>query len=459
MPRSAPRIPIVRGLYVICLVLTASVAFVSLALSGATGFGHSDILPTAILSIIGIATESNSGRFPVGLTISSTTIVMTTALLLSGITGALIVGLCSTALLITPDAFFPRLFNSATVALCAISGGCVYFLVGGVDRVDSANEPRALLLHSLIPLVCAIVTISVVNIVCVAAIITLAGGTRLGTAVADTASASWSVYPGCAVVAFVFAVLWGPAGLGVISILPILTPLLLAQWSVSVRAQESEAHLRTVETLVAAGQASQSVLRGRSAWVEAVSREIGIEAHLSVSSMQSLQYAALLHDIGLVAPAGRSPGNELTDQELVWITSHPHQGVRMLQGIEFLSEALVAVEHHHERWDGRGYPSGLAAYGIPALARTLTIADAFCALVAADPALSADRLTTLSEHSLDAVRKLQGLQFDPEGVDALARALPRVIEALTRLIAREAPLPVTGVDPHLPWVSEMFAAS
>ncbi|WP_304504468.1 HD-GYP domain-containing protein [Allobranchiibius sp. GilTou73] len=251
----------------------------------------------------------------------------------------------------------------------------------------------------------------------------------------------------------------GIGQLGAISILPIVAPLLIAQWSVALQAEENDAHLRTVETLVAAAQASQPILHGRSAWVDVVSREIGLELRLSASLMHSLQYAALLHDIGLVAPAAHTPGERLTGKELRWIKAHPQQGVRMLQGIDFLSDAVVAVGHHHERWDGNGYPSGLEGEQIPLLARILAIADAYCALLAADPDVSAEQLTSVAERSLDALRPLAGQQFDAVGLEALAHAQPRIVEALSVLIARQPPQPITGVDPHLPWVSAMFASA
>nr|WP_281373934.1 HD domain-containing phosphohydrolase [Allobranchiibius huperziae] len=389
-----------------------------------------------------------------------TTVVVLTALPLSGMYGSVIVAVSSTALLVTSDApFVARLFNSANIAICGVGGAISYSCSGGYSHLGPSTSATALIEHVLGPMIIATAVQLALNIFFLSLMIALGAHQSLGVTVREALINGWSPYPIYPVIAFVFAVLWASANLGAISILPIVAPLLIAQWSVALQAEENDAHLRTVETLVAAAQASQPILHGRSAWVDVVSREIGLELRLSASLMHSLQYAALLHDIGLVAPAAHTPGERLTGKELRWIKAHPQQGVRMLQGIDFLSDAVVAVGHHHERWDGNGYPSGLEGEQIPLLARILAIADAYCALLAADPDVSAEQLTSVAERSLDALRPLAGLQFDAVGLEALAHAQPRIVESLSVLIARQPPQPITGVDPHLPWVSAMFASA
>ncbi|MDQ2849397.1 MAG: HD domain-containing protein [Actinomycetota bacterium] len=205
------------------------------------------------------------------------------------------------------------------------------------------------------------------------------------------------------------------------------------------------------------------MLRGRSVWVEVVAREIGAALRLPAAPMRSLLHAALLHDIGLVAPASRSLGTQLTGAEREWILEHPRQGMRMLDGIDFLAESRSAAEHHHERWDGRGYPDGLREQQIPRLARILSVADAYCALMLADAGRADADVTevgfaNIAERSLTAVEAGAYTQFDPVVVDALRRAHERVIHGCSALVIGDPPQPMVGVDPHLPWVSEMFAA-
>lgn len=130
-----------------------------------------------------------------------------------------------------------------------------------------------------------------------------------------------------------------------------------------------------------------------------------------------LERAGLLHDIGKIAtsdavllkPAG------LDAQEYEEIKRHPVTGAAIIESVEFLSDVVPVVRHHHERWDGAGYPDGLAGNEIPAEARVLAVADAFDAMTSDRPyrdGLSLDE----ARASLLAGR---GSQFDPAPVDAL----------------------------------------
>jgi len=459
VPRSKAHVSATQLWYTVGLALLALAALVVMTRSDFEIVRTPDLWPTVTLAGIGLVAESNLGRFRGWRSISLLTIALTTALPLSGIYGSLIVGVSSTAFLITFDPFISRLFNSVIVSLGVLGSGFAYSAMAGLSPFEDTARSPDLLLRGLLPIVVAVGVGFAVNMVCLGGMLALADHQPFWLTVGEVAGASWSVYPGYAITSFVFAVLWAPAKLGILSVFPILVPLVLAQWSVSVRVYENESHLRSVETLVAAGQASQSMLRGRSTWVDIVSREIGVELRLSSNALQSLQFAALLHDIGLVAPASSSPGEFLNASVLEWIRSHPQQGVRMLQGIDFLAASADAIGHHHERWDGRGYPSGLQGLQIPRLARLLAVSDTYCALIAAEADLVSGDLLRVATHALDDVRSLAGLQLDPQIVEALERAHPRVVSALTEVIARDAPLAVTGVDPHLPWVSDLFAAT
>jgi putative nucleotidyltransferase with HDIG domain len=120
---------------------------------------------------------------------------------------------------------------------------------------------------------------------------------------------------------------------------------------------------------------------------------------------------ALLHDVGkLMVPAEvlNKPG-KLTDEEWTMVRGHPTAGVELLADIEFPWDVRPIVESHHERWDGRGYPHGLAGEAIPLNARVLCIADVYDALTSQR---SYKRAFTHDE-ALDIMRKDVGTQFDP----------------------------------------------
>ena len=129
----------------------------------------------------------------------------------------------------------------------------------------------------------------------------------------------------------------------------------------------------------------------------------------------------MLHDVGKIGVPDAillKPG-ALDADEYAVIQEHPAIGERILQGLPFLQEILPAVRHHHERWDGRGYPDGLAGDAIPPDAAILAVADGFDAMTSSRtyrPALP------VSE-AIRRVRESAGAQYDPRVVAAFDRAL------------------------------------
>jgi putative nucleotidyltransferase with HDIG domain len=120
---------------------------------------------------------------------------------------------------------------------------------------------------------------------------------------------------------------------------------------------------------------------------------------------------ALLHDVGKIAVSPdilNKPGR-LTSEEWALMRSHPEAGVELLRGIEFPEDVLPIVLHHHEKWDGTGYPHGLAGEAIPVSARILGIADVY-------DALTTDRSYKPGMPHHEAVatmREGSGTHFDP----------------------------------------------
>jgi HD-GYP domain-containing protein (c-di-GMP phosphodiesterase class II) len=133
--------------------------------------------------------------------------------------------------------------------------------------------------------------------------------------------------------------------------------------------------------------------------------------------LQVLEYGALLHDVGKIAvpDAILRKDGPLTDDEWEIMRQHPCLGYEILYGIGFLVDSLPIVLHHHERFDGKGYPEGLAGEAIPIGARIFSVADAFDAMTADRHyrrALSLDE--TMAE-----LRGNSGTQFDPEVIAVL----------------------------------------
>ena len=144
----------------------------------------------------------------------------------------------------------------------------------------------------------------------------------------------------------------------------------------------------------------------------ALARASGLDTHAP-----ELEFGFLLHDVGKVGVPDAilfKPG-ALSDDEFALIAQHPVIGSEILRDVDFLGEGKLVVRHHHERWDGEGYPDRLAGDQIPVAARVFAVADALDALTTDRPYRRGTRFARAREE----IRSNAGTQFDPDVVDAL----------------------------------------
>jgi len=176
---------------------------------------------------------------------------------------------------------------------------------------------------------------------------------------------------------------------------------------------------RTIETLALAIEAKDQTTHDHLARVEAYATEIGRELGLSENDLKALEAAALLHDIGKLAVPEyiiSKPG-KLTPEEFEKMKIHPVVGAELLEQVQFPYAVAPIVRAHHEKWDGSGYPDGLAGEDIPIGARILSTVDCLDAL-ASDRHYR--RALPLAE-ALKEVQKESGKAFDPRVVEVLSR--------------------------------------
>jgi len=130
-----------------------------------------------------------------------------------------------------------------------------------------------------------------------------------------------------------------------------------------------------------------------------------------------LRAAAILHDIGKIGISDLilAKAGPLTDEERTVIKDHPRLGYEILKPLPQYEAILPAILHHHERYDGSGYPAGIAGEGIPLFARIIAVADTYDAILSTRPYRSG------ATHDVAAreIRKFSGKQFDPVVVEAL----------------------------------------
>ncbi len=140
--------------------------------------------------------------------------------------------------------------------------------------------------------------------------------------------------------------------------------------------------LGTIEALTASIDAKDPYTCGHSHRVAHLTQQLALSAGLGTEAAGRMRIAGLVHDVGKIGVPESvltKPGR-LNDEEMNCIRLHPEIGYRILKDIPQLSDVLPGVLHHHERWDGNGYPTGLAGESIPLVARLIGLADAFDAM-------------------------------------------------------------------------------
>lgn len=184
-----------------------------------------------------------------------------------------------------------------------------------------------------------------------------------------------------------------------------------------------EMFVYTVEALAAAVEAKDPYTHGHCRRVAEHSIAIGEEMGLPGKEIMDLKLAGILHDVGKVSISEtilRKPEN-LTQSEMAEIMSHPVKGAEIVEHIDQMSDISLWIRHHHESYDGTGYPDGLQGERIPLHSRILTVADAY-------DCVASNRNGALSYPHENAIIKLRagsGSKYDPEVVQVflgLARA-------------------------------------
>jgi HD-GYP domain-containing protein (c-di-GMP phosphodiesterase class II) len=188
-----------------------------------------------------------------------------------------------------------------------------------------------------------------------------------------------------------------------------------------------DAYKSTIKALAAAIDAKDPYTRGHSEHVTEYALLGANSISFTEEELEDLEYAGILHDVGKIGIADsilNKPG-PLTAEEGDIISTHPQIGANMLKDIPFLEKARELILHHHERYDGKGYPDGLKGEAIPMGARLLAVADSFDAMTSDRPY----RAALSTAFAIIELKRCSGTQFCPVAVDAFITGFRTKAEA------------------------------
>ena len=205
-----------------------------------------------------------------------------------------------------------------------------------------------------------------------------------------------------------------------------------------------DTYFAAIEALARAIDARDPYTYGHSARVAAFSLEIADELGYPKEKRESLRRAALLHDIGKIGIEDHilRKAGALNYIEAKQMRAHPVIGHQMLKDVPFLHSSLTGIRHHHERWDGTGYPDTLGGETIPLQVRILSVADVFDALTSDRPYRQAMSVAEATE----TIEREAGRQFDPRVVTAFKARKDGIAAILTHQRAANSP-PALGEGP------------
>jgi len=404
------------ALKVLILTVTAAsviaLAVVTLLFPLSHGFSLIDL---GLWTAAALAASAAPVRLPRGVIIAVATCPILAASFLGGPAAGAWVALIGTLELreLRRDVpWYGTIYNHAATVLPAVLGGGVYWLLVRTDGFQAT--PGTLIAAVLFGL-----AFFGVNSLLVSAAIALR---QPGSSPRSVFLGDWGVVAPSFVALSPLAWLMATVtvSVGAWAVLLFGLPLATTRGAYARVVEIRDMFTQTIRSLSAAVDKKDKFTSGHSARVQEISLEIGRQMRCSEGELEALEWGGLLHDIGKIGvpDAVLMKPDRLTREERILMNMHPVLGEEIIRPVTRLAPELPIIRHHHEWYNGSGYPDHLVGQDIPRLARILHVADAFEAMTAARPY----RMTPLThEQAMSELRKFAGIQFDPQMVDAFAR--------------------------------------
>lgn len=371
--------------------------------------GKKFILVLLFFGTLSVFTESLKVSLPKGGFISVTFAVTYACLLLYGATMAAyvtIIGIIISKYIIKDKSpWFKTVFNCGQFVICVSVAHFVYIHTGGfIGKVNPLN---------ILPLILSAGSYFILNHLALSLILSFVNGVspwRMWIT-----NLKWTLPNNFALLflGVLMAGIYNKASYWGVSL--IFGPLLLARYIFKSYMEVRQVYLNTLEALASSLDAKDKYTRGHSERVAKYAVEIAGELKLPQDQIETIEYTALLHDIGKIGVSAEllSRSGKLSVGEFDAVRLHPVIGANIVKEIHDLGAVTEFVLHHHEKYDGSGYPDNLHGEDIPLGARIITLADSFDAMTSG----RSYRNELTFEEAVGELKRCAGTHFDPRLVE------------------------------------------
>lgn len=407
----------------IYIITILSLYFFILRKNVSLNFVLSNYKPIIFFTILMALTESFTVIFK-GISFSTGFAVIVAAFIIKGPIFAIIIVILGYSLKIEKDKdgvshlfntpLYKSLFNYCDYILTIIYGDYVFVNLHGVNNTIGTTK-------YLVPIIIFCLTNFFLNILIISILFSIINKKSFIYNILGNIKLGALNFLAMAPLGIAAAYIFYPSNYG--GLMLFIFPIILARFTFSQYIEAKSKYIQTVDVIMHAMEARDKYTEGHSKRVADISCMIATELKYNDWKLENLKMASLLHDVGKIGIDDHilnKPG-KLTEEEYNIIKGHPEIGYKILKDIKDIESVLSIVKHHHERYDGMGYPDGKSANDLSLDVFIVQLADSIDAMATNRPY----RKAMMEEEIIAEIKKCKGTQFHPAVVDAYLRAIEK----------------------------------